>query len=107
MVIQAIFVKMVSIKFFNFKIMYFVICLENICLINNGTCKNGGTCLKVGSNGYSCLCPLQFSGENCEIEQKSQTNTTTKRATHRTIKPTSVNVKRKTSTKPKSSLVFS
>ncbi len=35
--------------------------------MNGGPCKNGGTCQRLGSLGYSCLCAGTFSGYNCEV----------------------------------------
>ena len=31
-------------------------------------CENGGSCSNDGTGGYSCLCPNQYTGVNCEID---------------------------------------
>lgn len=36
----------------------------------NSPCQNGGYCnptSKSDSSAYFCICPLEYSGENCEI----------------------------------------
>ncbi|XP_062869168.1 neurocan core protein isoform X2 [Trichomycterus rosablanca] len=38
---------------------------EDPCLMN--PCLHGGSCLREGE-GYSCLCPLGYYGESCEID---------------------------------------
>ena len=30
-------------------------------------CKNGGTCIQLGTNGFSCKCPPGCTGDNCSL----------------------------------------
>jgi len=42
------------------------VCDENKCL-------NGGKCQEDGSDEYQCLCPIGFTGKNCECNYKKLT----------------------------------
>ena len=42
--------------------------LANPCLVNGGPCKNGGTCVRLGTNGFACLCAPKFTDLNCSVE---------------------------------------
>lgn len=39
-------------------------------------CKNGATCLQLGSNGYACQCAPECAGFNCSVcmHQQSTSN---------------------------------
>ena len=39
--------------------------LVNPCFVNGGPCMNNGTCQRLGSNGYTCLCNTNYFGYNC------------------------------------------
>ena len=36
------------------------------CEENTG--QNGGKCKEAGTDDYSCLCPIGFTGKNCECK---------------------------------------
>lgn len=38
---------------------------------NHRPCKNGGTCYNSGHGSYTCQCPPNFTGKNCEVELTS------------------------------------
>ena len=33
---------------------------------SNNPCRNGGNCVDIDENNYSCVCPQGYSGPNCE-----------------------------------------
>ena len=39
----------------------------NFCT-NHRPCKNGGSCKNSGHGSYTCKCPPNTTGKNCEIE---------------------------------------
>ena len=41
----------------------------NFCT-NHRPCKNGGTCYNSGQGSYTCVCPPNFSGKNCDVQLK-------------------------------------
>jgi hypothetical protein len=51
-------------------------------------CQNGGTCLKVGTNGYACNCRANFSGYDSSVYSSSQTTTTVQAKTTTTMRTT-------------------
>lgn len=38
----------------------------NYCT-NHKPCKNGGTCFNTGQGSYTCTCPPEFTGTDCEL----------------------------------------
>lgn len=38
----------------------------NFCT-NHKPCRNGGTCFNTGQGSYTCSCPMDFTGKECEI----------------------------------------
>lgn len=38
----------------------------NYCT-NHKPCKNGGTCFNTGQGSYTCDCPAEFTGTDCEL----------------------------------------
>ena len=42
--------------------------LVNACF--NNPCLNGATCQSTGSGSYVCLCPIQYTGVNCQTCKK-------------------------------------
>lgn len=61
-----------------------------MCLPN--PCKNGGTCLQLGSFGFVCQCPSNCNGYNCST-CSTTTQTTTSTTTKTTTKKTTVHNK--------------
>ncbi|XP_066509970.1 brevican core protein-like [Hoplias malabaricus] len=50
-------------------------CFKGVHSCSNGSCLNGGLCLKMG-NTHVCTCPPGYSGERCEIDiDECQDNT--------------------------------
>lgn len=41
-------------------------CTKKIDYCSSSPCKNGGQCKSISFN-YTCICPLSFIGNNCEI----------------------------------------
>ncbi|CAG0912471.1 unnamed protein product [Notodromas monacha] len=39
----------------------------NYCT-NHSPCRNGGTCFNTGQGSYTCTCPDNFTGKDCEVE---------------------------------------
>nr|XP_056703533.1 protocadherin Fat 2 [Euleptes europaea] len=42
-------------------------CCSQTGACRNNPCLNDGLCAEKQSGGYSCICPIQFSGELCEV----------------------------------------
>ena len=38
----------------------------NYCT-NHKPCKNGGTCFNTGQGSYTCTCPAEYTGTDCEL----------------------------------------
>ena len=49
--------------------------IGNPCSAN--PCINGGSCQRLGSQGYFCACPSSCTGYNCSTCRKTTTTTTT------------------------------
>ena len=41
---------------------------QDPCVQLKGTCLNGGTCVRVSWEEYSCTCPGKYLGKHCELE---------------------------------------
>jgi hypothetical protein len=58
--------------------------LADPCVVDGNPCLNGGTCQRIGTYGYACLCVVPYYGSVCEIlDGNAQTTTvsTTKAST--------------------------
>ena len=42
-----------------------------------GPCHNGGTCVVIDTTTHMCLCPVGYSGTNCELQEENNCLTTT------------------------------
>uniref|UniRef100_A0A8D0DTW5 FAT atypical cadherin 2 n=1 Tax=Salvator merianae TaxID=96440 RepID=A0A8D0DTW5_SALMN len=42
-------------------------CCPHTGACSTNPCHNEGLCTEMQNGGYSCICPVQFSGEHCEI----------------------------------------
>ncbi|XP_044754021.1 protocadherin-like wing polarity protein stan isoform X2 [Coccinella septempunctata] len=48
------------------------LCDTEVNLCYSSPCQNNGTC-KIREGGYTCVCPTNYSGKNCEIHTEEQT----------------------------------
>jgi hypothetical protein len=60
--------KCFSIVFFqvNFSNINEILCLSELKACDENKCQNGGKCQGIGTDEHSCLCPIGFTGKNCE-----------------------------------------
>ncbi|XP_062826337.1 protocadherin Fat 2 isoform X2 [Anolis carolinensis] len=42
-------------------------CCPHTGVCRSNPCFNDGLCTEMKNGGYSCICPLQFSGDHCEV----------------------------------------
>lgn len=49
---------------------YLILCLLDVdeCMGSFPPCLHGGTCINI-QGGYTCQCPIGWTGRNCEIGQ--------------------------------------
>ena len=43
-----------------------ILCASEIKACNENKCQNEGKCQEIGTDEYSCLCPIGFTGKHCE-----------------------------------------
>ncbi|XP_028574146.2 protocadherin Fat 2 [Podarcis muralis] len=42
-------------------------CCPHTGACRSNPCLNDGLCIEIQGGGYSCICPIQFSGDHCEV----------------------------------------
>ncbi|XP_078241753.1 protocadherin Fat 2 isoform X1 [Pogona vitticeps] len=42
-------------------------CCPHTGVCSSNPCLNDGLCTEMQNGGYSCICPIQFSGDHCEV----------------------------------------